>query len=94
MTLLKSTIEAHVKTKHIYICHVDKYIGAYNPHTGEVVGYETRDKFVDFVTDILHKFPEYTPHNVINSGIEEVIREKIKSEQLKAVNLIKVGKVK
>jgi hypothetical protein len=71
-----------VITKHIYLTYVDEYIGAYNPHTGEVVGYVTQDKFVDFVTDILHKFPEYTPHNVINSGIEEVIRQDIAKNRL------------
>lgn len=75
--IFKDRIEPHVKTKHIYLTYVDNYIGAYNPHTGEVVGYETRDKFVPFVTDILQKFPEYSPHNIINDGVAEVIRKKI-----------------
>ena len=79
--MLKQLIEAHVKFKQIYLTYVDKYIGAYNPHTGEVVGYETSDKFVPFVTEILHKYPEYSPHNVINEGIAEIIREKIKEEK-------------
>ena len=66
-----------MKTKHIYLCHVDKYIGAYNPHTGEVIGYETGDKFVPFVQNILNKFPDYSPHNIINEGVQEEIRKKI-----------------
>ena len=75
--MFKDRIEPHVKTKHIYLTYVDNYIGAYNPHTNEVVGYETRDKFVPFVTDILQKYPEYSPHNIINDGVAEVIRKKI-----------------
>lgn len=75
--MFKDTIGCQVKTKHIYLCHVGKYIGAYNPHTGEVVGYETGDKFVPFVQKILHDFPDYSPHNIINEGVEEVIRRKI-----------------
>ena len=80
--IFKDYIGGNVVCKHIYLTYVDEYIGAYNPHTGEVVGYETRDKFVEFVTDILHKFPEYTPHNVINTGIEEVIRQDIAKNKL------------
>ena len=66
-----------MKTKHIYLTYVDKYIGAYNPHTGEVVGYDVRNKFVPFVKKILQEFPEYSPHNIINEGVAEVIRKKI-----------------
>lgn len=75
--IFKDYIGGNVKTKHIYICHVGKFIGAYNPYTGEVVGYETGDKFVPFIQDILNKFPDYSPHNVINDGIQEIIRQKI-----------------
>lgn len=75
--IFKKVVEKNVKCKHLYICHVDKYIGAYNPHTGEVVGYETGDNFVPFIQDILEKYPEYSPHNVINAGIQDVIRRKI-----------------
>lgn len=75
--IFKDYIGGNVKTKHIYICHVGRYIGAYNPYTGEVVGYETGDKFVPFVQKILHDFPDYSPHNVINEGIQEKIRQKI-----------------
>lgn len=66
-----------MKCRHIYICHVGQYIGAYNPYTGKVVGYETGDKFVPFVQKILHDFPDYSPHNIINEGIQEIIRQKI-----------------
>ena len=65
-----------MKCKHIYLCHVDKYIGAYNPYTGEI-RYALSNKFVDFVTEILKDFPDYTPHNIINQGVEEVIRQYI-----------------
>ena len=80
--MFKDWVGNDLKCRHIYICYVDRYIGAYNPHTGEVVGYETRDKFVPFVQKILNEFPEYTPHNVINSGIEEVIRQDIAKNRL------------
>lgn len=75
--MFKDWVGNDLKCKHIYLCHVDKYIGAYNPHTGEVVGYEISDKFVPFVKKILHDFPDYSPHNVINYGIKEIIRQKI-----------------
>lgn len=75
--MFKDKVGNALKYKHIYLCRVDKYIGAYNPHTGEVVGYEISNKFVPFVKKILHDFPDYSPHNVINYGIEEVIRRKI-----------------
>lgn len=73
-----------MKTKHIYLCRVDKYIGAYNPHTGEVVGYKEANKFVDFVQEILDKFPEYSPHNVRNYGIEREIFNKIIADRKRA----------
>ena len=74
--LFKSTVGCNVMTKHIYICHVGTYIGAYNPYTGEI-RYATSDKFVPFVKKILDEFPEYSPHNIINDGVAEVIRKKI-----------------
>lgn len=74
--MFKQTIGCELKTKHIYICHVDRYIGAYNPYTGEIK-YAMSDKFVPFVKEIIEKYPDYTPHNVINEGIQEVIRKKI-----------------
>ena len=74
--MFKQTIGCELKTKHIYICHVGTYIGAYNPYTGEV-RYAMSDKFVPFVQKILKDYPDYTPHNVINEGIQEVIRKKI-----------------
>ena len=93
MTLLKSTIEAHVKTKHIYICHVDNYIGAYNPYPDKV-RYESSEKFVEFIQEILNYFPDYTPHNVLNEGIENRIRKEIKSDEFKRVCLKEIGKEK
>lgn len=75
--MFKDKVGTGLKYKHIYICHVDTYIGAYNPYTHEVVGYKTGDMFVPFVKELLEKYPDYTPHNVINEGIQEVIRRKI-----------------
>lgn len=80
--IYKDWVGNDLSTKHIYLTYVDEYIGAYNPHTGEVVGYETSDKFCDFVTNILHNFPDYSPHNVMNCGIQEEIRKKIKKDKL------------
>ena len=74
--MFKDKVGCNVKCKHIYLCHVDKYIGAYNPYTGEI-RYASGDKFVPFVQKILQDFPEYTPHNIINEGIAETIRKKI-----------------
>ena len=75
--MFKDWVGNDLRCKHIYICHVGKYIGAYNPHTGEVVGYETGDKFVPFVQEILLKYPDYSLHNVINDGIQELIKDEI-----------------
>lgn len=74
--MFKDKVGTGLKYKHIYICHVDTYIGAYNPYTGEI-RYATSDKFVPFVKKILDEFPEYSPHNIINDGVAEVIRKKI-----------------
>lgn len=90
MMLLKSTIEAHVKTKHIYICHVDRYIGAYNPYTDKVK-YAPSEKFIEFVQEILKEFPDYSPHNVINEGIENRIRKQIKSDEFERRYLKEIG---
>ena len=79
--MFKNIIEAHVKGKHIYLCHVDGYIGAFNPYTNKV-RYETADKFIPFVKQIIEDFPDCTPHNVVNYGIEEVIRKKIIMDRL------------
>lgn len=79
--MFKDKIGNILRYKHIYLCHVDNYIGAYDPYTGKV-RYETSDKFVQFVQDILNEFPDYSPHNVINAGIQEVIRKKIQADKL------------
>ena len=91
--LVKGTIGCDIMTKHIYLCHVDRYIGSYDPCTGDIK-YETSDKFVDFVTEILHLYPEHTPHNVRNQGIEDAIRHKIKTEEIKKLLTIKENMTK
>ena len=70
-----------MKSKHIYICHVDGYIGAFNPYTNKV-RYETADNFIPFVKKLLKDFPDYSPHNIVNHGIEEVIRKQIITDKL------------
>jgi len=79
--MLKDWAGNDLMYKHIYLTYVDEYIGAFNPHTGEI-RYATSDKFVDFVQKILKDFPEYSPHNVINKGIEEEIRKKIIADKI------------
>lgn len=74
--MFKDKVGNDLKYKHIYLCHVDKYIGAYNPYTGEI-RYALGDNFIPFVQKILDDFPEYTPHNIINDGVSELIRKKI-----------------
>ena len=73
---MKDWVGNDLRYKHIYLTYVDTYIGAFNPDTGEI-RYATSDKFVPFVQKILQDFPEHTPHNVLNKGIEEEIRKKI-----------------
>lgn len=80
--MFKDKVGNDLRCKHIYLCHVDKYIGAFNPYTGEVVGYDTGDRFVPFVKKLLKDFPDYSLHNVINYGIEEVIRQDITKDRL------------
>lgn len=74
--MFKDYIGANVKCKHIYICYVDRYIGAFNPYTWQI-DYAPSEKFVPFVQKILKDYPEYSPHCVINKSIEDVIRDKI-----------------
>ena len=81
--MFKNIIEAHVKGKHIYLCHVDGYIGAFNPYTNKV-RYETADKFIPFVKQLIEDFPDYSPHNIVNYGIEEAIRKKIIADRILA----------
>lgn len=80
-SLFKELIGGNVKTKFIYLCYVDKYIGAFNPYSWEI-HYAPSEKFVDFVQKILKDYPEYSPHCVIDETIEKVIRDKIKNDQL------------
>lgn len=92
--MFKDVVGCELKTKHIYLTYVDEYIGAFDPYTGEI-RYATSDKFVPFVQEILKDFPEYTPHNVINQGVSEAIREKINADTARKVfakNLKNFGK--
>ena len=75
--IFKDKVGNDLKYKHIYLTYVDNFIGAYNPYTNEVVGYKTRDRFVEFVTEIMQKYPDFSLHNIINQGVEEEIRKHI-----------------
>jgi hypothetical protein len=91
--MFKERIGCELKCRHLYFCYADKYIGAYNPYTNEVVGYKTRDKFCEFVQEMLLMFPDYSPHCVINDGISELIKKEalmdIAKRELLAQNLYK-----
>lgn len=79
--IFKETIGAGIKYKKILICHVDNYIGSLNPYNGDI-RYATFDKFSEFVTDLLKKNPEYSPHNVTDVDIQDIIRKKIQLDTL------------
>ena len=91
--IFKDYIGGNVMCKHIYLCYVDGYIGSFEPETGEVK-YDTSDKFVDFVTRILKEYPEHSPHNVINYGIQQAIRDEIEKDKLEQKLYILKGKEK
>lgn len=94
MMLFKDTVGCNVKCRHLYLCYSGKYIGAYNPYTNEVVGYETLNNFTPFVKDIIEKYPDYSPHNVVNEGISELIRRKILIDIAKRELIESFGKSK
>lgn len=79
--LLKLTIGSGLIFKKLYICHVDNYVGSLNPDTGDIK-YDTFDNFSRFVTKLLKDNPEYSPHNVIDCDIENIIRKKIQTDTL------------
>ena len=89
----RKRIGCDLRCKHIYLTYVDGYIGSFEPETGEVK-YDTSDKFVDFVTMILNEYPEHSPHNVINYGIQQAIRDEIEKDKLAQKLYILKGKEK
>lgn len=92
--MFKNTVGCDLKSRHLYLCYSGEYIGAFNPYTNEVVGYKTRDKFVNFVRDLLVMYPDYTPHCVINDGISELIKNKILMDIAKRELISSFGKSK
>lgn len=85
--MFKDWIGNDLRYKHLYICHVDSYIGYFNPYNGDI-DYATSDKFIEFIQGVLEKYPEYSPHNVINYGIQQEIRKKIKYDYIKSKGLV------
>lgn len=65
----------------LLICHVDCYIGSLNPYTGDIK-YDYFKNFTEFVTKLLKDNPDYSPHNVTDPNIEEIIRSKIQQDKL------------
>lgn len=84
--MFKDWIGNDLRYKHLYICHVDSYIGYFNPYNGDI-DYATSDKFIEFIQGVLEKYPEYSPHNVINYGIQQEIRKKIQEDCVKTVSI-------
>ena len=80
-SLLKDTIGVELDYKKIYICHVDDYIGSLNPETGDI-DYEHFSNFTEFVTELLHKYPHLSPHNVTDSDIINKVRQKIQLDTI------------
>lgn len=79
--IFKETIGAGIVYKKILICHVDNYIGSLNPYNGDIK-YATFDKFSEFITKLLKDNPEYSPHNVVDEDIKNIIRSKIKLDAI------------
>ena len=77
--MFKDWVGNDLKCRYIYICYVDRYIGAFNPYTWQI-DYAPSEKFVPFVQKILKDYPEYSPHCVLNKSIENVIRDKIQAD--------------
>lgn len=74
--------------KHIYLTYVDSCIGAFKPDD-KAIHYAKSDKFVDFVIKLKKKYPDYRFRCVINWGIEELIRKRIKIDKILAKTLEK-----
>lgn len=79
--MLKETIGTDIVYKKILICHVDNYIGSLNPYNCDIK-YATFDKFSEFITKLLKDNPEYSPHNVVDEDIKNIIRSKIKLDTI------------
>lgn len=79
--VFKDTIGTGLKFKKIYICHVDNYIGSFNPDDGDI-RYAIFNEFSNFIMNLLKDYPECSPHNITDNSIKDIIRKKIKLDTL------------
>ena len=66
--------------KFLYIVHVDRYSGYYNPFTRDI-DYAPRLEFINFVQEIIKKFPDYQIHCVRDEGIERAVMKKVEEDK-------------
>lgn len=68
--------------KDIYLVHVDGYIGAYKPGRCPMISYAKQSRFIDFVESLREDYPDFRLRCVVNEGINERIRGKIKQDMI------------
>ena len=68
--------------KDIYLVHVDGYIGAYKPGRCPMISYAKQSRFIDFVESLREDYPGFRLRCVVNEGISERIRGKIKQDMI------------
>lgn len=70
-----------MQVREIYLVHVDEYIGAYHPGKCPMITYAPANKFIDFAKGLREDYPEMRLRCVINEGIENKVRQKIKIDR-------------
>lgn len=68
--------------KDIYLVHVDGYIGAYKPGRCPMISYAKQNRFIDFVESLREDYPGFRLRCVVNEGISEEVRSKIKQDMI------------
>lgn len=67
--------------KFVYLVHVDRYTGCFNPFTWQI-DYAPRQDFILFVQEIIKKYyPEYQVHCVRDEAIEKAVLKKIEDDK-------------
>lgn len=79
--IFKDTTGTDLIYSKIFICHVDDYIGSYNPDNGEI-HYATAKEFSKFIKELLLNNPNHSPHNVTDPDIISIIRNKIQLDSI------------
>lgn len=70
------------KIKEVYIVKFDDYVGMYIPGKCPTIGYEKREKWIDFVKSVIEAYPEFKPRCVLNDGIVEAVKKKIQADNI------------